>query len=122
MLDLSHLTVTPGLIDAHALPNALVPIITVLGMQFGHGLGGAIISEQVFAIPGLGKLMVEAINARDYPMVQGGVLLIAICFTVVNLLVDILYAFIDPRIKAQYVGKKAAKENRKTEASRAVTK
>ena len=94
----------------HALPNALIPIVTVLGMQFGHGLGGAIISEQIFAIPGLGKLMVEAINTRDYPVVQGGVLLIAVCFTVVNLLVDILYAFIDPRIKAQYVGAKKSKK------------
>ena len=83
----------------HALPNALIPIITVLGMQFGHGLGGAVISEQIFAIPGIGKLMVDSITARDYPVVQGGVLMIAISFTVVNLLVDILYAFIDPRIK-----------------------
>lgn len=91
----------------HALPNALIPIITVLGMQFGHGLGGAVISEQIFAIPGIGKLMVDSITARDYPVVQGGVLMIAISFTVVNLLVDILYAFIDPRIKALYVGKKA---------------
>lgn len=92
---------------SHALPNALIPIITVLGMQFGHGLGGAVISEQIFAIPGIGKLMVDSITARDYPVVQGGVLMIAISFTVVNLLVDILYAFIDPRIKALYVGKKA---------------
>lgn len=95
---------------SHALPNALIPIVTVLGMQFGHGLGGAIITEQIFAIPGLGKLMVEAINTRDYPVVQGGVLLIAVCFTVVNLLVDILYAFIDPGIKAQYVGGKKSKK------------
>lgn len=97
----------------HALPNALIPIITVLGMQFGHGMGGAIISEQVFAIPGLGRLMVDSINNRDYPVVQGGVLFIAVCFTIVNLLVDILYAFIDPRIKAQYVGKKKAKKTDK---------
>ena len=111
-------------IMGHALPNALIPIITVLGMQFGHGLGGAIISEQIFAVPGLGKLMVEAINSRNYPVVQGGVLLIAICFTVVNLLVDILYAFIDPRIKAQYVGKKKAKKEPAVKAAetKAVTK
>lgn len=99
----------------HALPNALIPIITVLGMQFGHGLGGAVISEQIFSIPGIGKLMVDSITARDYPVVQGGVLMIAISFTVVNLLVDILYAFIDPRIKALYVGKKA-KSRKKEEA------
>lgn len=96
----------------HALPNALIPIITVLGMQFGHGLGGAVISEQIFAIPGIGKLMVDSITARDYPVVQGGVLMIAISFTVVNLLVDILYAFIDPRIKALYVGKKAKRKQK----------
>lgn len=94
---------------SHALPNAMIPIITVLGMQFGHGLGGAVISEQIFAIPGIGKLMVDSITARDYPVVQGGVLMIAVSFTVVNLLVDILYAFIDPRIKALYVGKKNKK-------------
>ena len=105
---------------SHALPNALIPIVTVLGMQFGHGMGGAIISEQVFAIPGLGKLMVDSINNRDYPVVQGGVLFIAVCFTIVNLLVDILYAFIDPRIKAQYVGKakKAPKEEKKEAESK----
>lgn len=100
----------------HALPNALIPIITVLGIQFGHGLGGAIISEQIFSIPGLGKLMVEAINARNYPVVQGGVLLIAICYTVINLVVDLLYAVIDPRIKSQYTGKKKKKESKAVEA------
>ncbi len=107
------------IIISHALPNALIPIITVLGMQFGHGLGGAVISEQIFSIPGIGKLMVDAINARDYPVVQGGVLMIAISFTIVNLLIDILYAFIDPRIKALYVGKKAKKD--KPEEAKAVT-
>lgn len=109
-----------SIIFSHALPNALIPIVTVLGMQFGHGMGGAIISEQVFAIPGLGKLIVDSINNRDYPMVQGGVLLIAVVFTVVNLVVDILYAFIDPRIKAQYAGKakKAPKEEKKEVASK----
>ena len=104
---------------SHALPNALIPIITVLGMQFGHGLGGAVISEQIFSIPGIGKLMVDSITARDYPVVQGGVLMIAISFTVVNLLVDILYAFIDPRIKALYVGKKT-KTKKKVEKGAAV--
>lgn len=97
---------------SHALPNAMITIVTVLGMQFGHGLGGAIISEQVFSIPGIGKLMVDAIGNRNYPMVQGGVLLIALSFSIVNLLVDILYAFIDPRIKVAYTGRKAARSKK----------
>lgn len=94
----------------HALPNALIPIVTVLGMQFGHGMGGAIISEQVFSIPGIGLLITNAISNLNYPMVQGGVLMIALSFSIVNLCVDILYAFIDPRIKAQYAGKKKVKK------------
>ncbi len=95
-----------NVIMSHALPNALIPIVTVLGMQFGHGMGGAIISEQVFSIPGIGMLMTNAIGNLDYPVVQGGVLMIALCFSIVNLVIDILYAFIDPRIKAQYSSKK----------------
>lgn len=96
----------------HALPNALIPIITVLGIQFGHGLGGAIISEQIFSIPGIGKLMVDAINARNYPVVQGGVLMIAISFSLVNLFIDVLYAFVDPRIKSLYAAKKKKTEEK----------
>ncbi|NCB62125.1 MAG: ABC transporter permease [Clostridia bacterium] len=108
------------IIISHALPNALIPIITVLGIQFGHGLGGAIISEQIFSIPGIGKFMVDAINARNYPVVQGGVLMIAITFSLVNLLIDLLYAFIDPRIKSLYAAKKQKKTDGKAESSKAV--
>ena len=86
----------------HALRNALIPIITVVGISFGTMLGGAILAESIFSIPGIGKLMVDAISVKNYPMVQGGVLFIAFAFSVVNLLVDILYAFVDPRIKSQY--------------------
>lgn len=86
----------------HAFGNALIPIITTIGLQFGGLLGGAVLTETVFAIPGLGRLMVDSINMRDFPVVQGGVLIIAIAFSVVNLLVDLLYAFVDPRIKSQY--------------------
>ncbi|MDR1873743.1 MAG: ABC transporter permease [Synergistaceae bacterium] len=86
----------------HALHNALIPVVTLCGLQFGHLLAGAILTESIFAIPGVGRLMVESIKARDYPIVQGGVLFVAITFSVVNLLVDLLYAYIDPRIKAQY--------------------
>lgn len=86
----------------HALYNALIPVITLCGLQFGELLSGAILTESIFAIPGVGRIMVESIKMRDYPMVQGGVFFIAIAFSVVNLAVDLLYAFIDPRIKAQY--------------------
>lgn len=91
------------IIFRHALRNAMIPIITVVGIQFATALGGAVVNEQVFAIPGLGKLMVDAIKSRDYPVVQGGVLIIAIIFSALNLSIDVLYAFIDPRIKSQYV-------------------
>lgn len=89
-------------INKHALGNALIPIITVIGLQFGRLLGGAVLTESIFAVPGVGRLMVESIKCRDFPMVQGGVLYIALCFCIVNLLVDILYAFVDPRIRSQY--------------------
>ncbi len=90
------------IIFRHQLKNALIPIITVIGLQFGFLLGGAVLTESIFSVPGLGRFMVDAIKKRDYPSVQGGVLVIAAIFTVVNLIVDILYAFIDPRIKATY--------------------
>jgi len=88
--------------NRHALKNALIPIITVVGLAFGSLLGGAVITESIFNIPGVGRLMVDSIAARDFPVVQGGVLFIALMFSVINLLVDILYAFVDPRIKSQY--------------------
>jgi len=83
----------------HALRNALIPVVTVLGLQFGALFGGAILTETTFAWPGIGQLLVSAISARDYPIIQGVVLLFAITFLVVNLLVDLLYGYIDPRIK-----------------------
>jgi peptide/nickel transport system permease protein len=86
----------------HALHNALIPVVTLCGLQFGRLLEGAILTESIFAVPGLGRLMVESIKMRDYPVVQGGVLFVAVAFSLVNLLVDLLYAYIDPRIKAQY--------------------
>jgi len=82
----------------HALKNALIPIVTVIGVNFGALLGGTVVVESVFAINGIGRLMVQAINARDFPMVQGTVLVVASTFVLINLLTDILYAVIDPRI------------------------
>jgi len=89
-------------INRHALKNALIPIITVIGLQFGYLLGGAVLTESIFAVPGVGRLMVDSIRSRDFPVVQGGVLFIAVTFSFVNLIVDILYAFVDPRIRSQY--------------------
>lgn len=86
----------------HGLRNALIPVITTAGLQFGSMLGGALLTETVFAMPGLGKLMVDSVSGRDYTVVQGGVLVIAIMFSLVNLLVDILYAYADPRVKSSY--------------------
>jgi peptide/nickel transport system permease protein len=83
----------------HALRNALLPIVTVVGLQFGTLLGGAVLTETVFAWPGIGRLMVDAIGFRDYPVIQGTVLVIAIGFVLTNLLVDVLYAYLDPRIQ-----------------------
>lgn len=86
----------------HALRNALIPVVTVIGLQFGALLGGAVLTETVFSINGIGTLMVNAIRTRDTMIVQGGVLFIAFIFTMVNLCVDILYAYIDPRIKTSF--------------------
>lgn len=83
----------------HALKNALIPIITVVGLQFGLLLGGAVLTETVFAWPGLGRLIVDSILARDYPVIQGTILIFGLLYIMVNLTVDLLYAYIDPRIR-----------------------
>lgn len=86
----------------HMMRNAMIPIITAVGLQFGTLLGGAMLTETVFSWPGLGRLMVESIKSKDIPLVLGSVIFLAIMFSVVNLVVDIIYAFVDPRIKSQY--------------------
>src|SRR5262249_55987451 len=83
----------------HALRNALIPIVTVIGLQFGTLLGGAVIVETVFAWPGIGSLVIDAIQWRDYPIIQATVLLSALVFIVINLALDLLYAWLDPRIR-----------------------
>jgi ABC-type dipeptide/oligopeptide/nickel transport system permease component len=85
----------------HALRNALLPVITVAGLQFGSLLGGAIITEKIFERPGLGTLLLEGISERNYPVVQGTVLVIAISYVIVNTLVDLSYGFVDPRIRTR---------------------
>jgi ABC-type dipeptide/oligopeptide/nickel transport system permease component len=83
----------------HGLRNALIPIVTVIGLQFGTLLGGAVLTETVFAWPGIGRLLVDSIGYRDYPVIQGTVLVITVGFVLVNILVDVLYAYLDPRIR-----------------------
>ena len=83
----------------HALKNAILPVITVIGMEFGSLLGGAVVTETVFSIPGIGRLLVQSIFWRDYPLVQGNILVITVAFALVNFTVDLLYATLDPRIR-----------------------
>lgn len=88
-----------GLFYKHALRNAMIPAVTVIGVQLGYLLSGVVVIEQVFAIPGVGRLMLGAINERNYPLLQGVVLIVTAVFVVVNLLVDLAYAWIDPRVE-----------------------
>jgi len=92
----------------HIIRNALIPVVTIAGLYFGHSLGGVVVTETVFSYPGIGRLLVSAIRSQDYPVVQTGVLVFAAGVGVVNLIVDIIYGYLDPRIKAQY---RAIKEN-----------
>lgn len=89
-------------INKHALRNALIPAVTVIGLEFGVLLGGAVLTETVFSWPGIGRLMVDSIQRKDTPMVLGCVIVFSLSFSIVNLFIDILYAFIDPRIKSNY--------------------
>lgn len=90
------------IIMKHALRNALIPVVTLMGLQFGRQLSGVFVIETIFAIPGLGKLLVDACSVKNIPVVQGGVIFIAVVYGFVNLLVDIIYGFIDPRISSMY--------------------
>ena len=88
-----------GVVVRHALKNALIPIVTIFGLQFGNLLAGAVIVETVFSRPGLGRLVVGGILAKDFPLVQGAVLFVAVAYVLINVLVDVAYAFVDPRIR-----------------------
>ena len=87
------------MINKHALKNALIPVTTVVGLQFGSLLEGAVVTEVVFAWPGMGRLLVDSIFARDFPVIQGCVFVIAIIYVLVNMLVDLSYAWLDPKIR-----------------------
>jgi peptide/nickel transport system permease protein len=91
--------VTSAVMIRHALKNAFIPVVTVLGVQFGVLLGGTVVIEVIFGLPGVGRLVIDAISARDYPVLQGTVLFIATLFALMNLLVDVTYAYLDPRIR-----------------------
>jgi peptide/nickel transport system permease protein len=89
----------PYVVVRHGLANAMVPIVTVMGIMVGALLGGAVVTEQVFSIPGLGRLIIGAVLSRDFPVIQGGLLFLALIYLVVNLVVDLLYAVVDPRVR-----------------------
>lgn len=91
-----------NIIRKHALPNAMIPTITVIGLEIGTALSGAVLTETVFAWPGLGRLVVDSIKNKDTPLVLGSIMVFAVSFSLVNLIVDILYAYLDPRIRSQY--------------------
>ena len=96
---------------SHALRNALIPIITIMGTQLAGVLGGSVLTETVFAWPGVGRLIVDSLNMRDTPLVTGSIIMTTILVSIVLLIVDLLYAAVDPRIKAQYVTSKRRKKN-----------
>ena len=102
-----------SVIYRHAMPNALIPVVTVAGMSFGTSLGGTLIAETIFSIPGVGVYIVNGVNNRDYIVVQGGVILLATAFSIIMLLVDLIIAWIDPRVKAQITGGKKRRHPRK---------
>lgn len=89
------------ILSKHAIRNVMIRVVTVQGLQFGYLLGGAVLTETVFSWPGIGTLMLKGILSRDFPIIQGAVLLVSVSFIMVNLIVDVLYAFIDPRVKYQ---------------------
>jgi len=90
---------TNKIIYKYALKNAMIPIVTIVGLQFGYMLGGAVLTESVFGWPGVGRMVVDSIFSRDYTVVQTGIMIIALSFVLVNLTVDITYAFLDPRVR-----------------------
>jgi peptide/nickel transport system permease protein len=91
----------PYVVLRHGLGNAMVPIVTVMGIMVGALLGGAVVTEQVFSLPGLGRLVIGAVLSRDFPVIQGGLLFLAVIYLTVNLVVDLLYAALDPRVRLE---------------------
>ena len=98
----------------HALKNAVIPVIMVVGSIFGASLGGSLIAELIYSIPGLGQYIMTGLSNRDYPVIQGGILILSTLFTVIILIIDVVFAFVDPRIRSQYVSKGRKKGGRST--------
>lgn len=109
-----------AVIYKHALPNTLIPLITGIGGDFGAALGGTVIIENVFSIPGIGQYMINAIGNRDYPVVRGSVIFLSIMFSLIMLIVDLAYAFVDPRIRAQYSNRGKSRRSRRQKAKPAL--
>ena len=97
----------------HMLPNALIPVVNALGMQLAMVVGGTVVIESVFSFPGIGQYLLTGVTSRDYPIIRGSVLILALFSAIITLLVDLFYAYLDPRIKAQYVGMSAKKGGKK---------
>lgn len=91
-----------AIIGIHALKNALIPVITTIGLQMGGLLGGSVLTETIFSVPGIGRLMVESVKTRDYPIILGGVMFISLTYCIISIIVDILYGFADPKVRAKY--------------------
>jgi peptide/nickel transport system permease protein len=89
----------------HALKNAMIPVIMILGGVFGSSLGGSLITEMIFSIPGLGQYTMSGLSNRDYPVIQSSILILSAMFAIIILLVDVIFAFVDPRIRSQYIRK-----------------
>ena len=104
----------------HALKNAMIPVIMVIGGVFGSSLGGSLITEVIYSIPGLGQYTLSALSNRDYPVIQSSVLILSTMFAIIILLVDIVFALVDPRIRSQYIGKKKKKEGKPNEDAKKV--
>jgi peptide/nickel transport system permease protein len=99
----------------HALKNAIIPVIMIVGAIFGLSLGGALVTEVIFSIPGLGQYTLTGLNNRDYPVIQSSVLLLSMLFAVIILIVDVIFALVDPRIRSQYGGKERRKNGKRSE-------
>ncbi|PWM75656.1 MAG: peptide ABC transporter permease [Bacillota bacterium] len=105
-----------AVIYKHMLPNALIPVVNALGMQLAAVVGGTVVIEQVFSFPGIGEYLLTGMSSRDYPVIRGSVLILAIFSAVITLLVDLFYGYLDPRIKAQYINYAAKKKVKKNES------
>ena len=107
----------PTILVKHGLRNAMIPILANVGNMAGVSMGGAVVAENIFSLPGVGKYMLDAINSRNWPAVQGGLVILAACFSIIMLIIDLLYAVIDPRLKSEFRKKEGMNLKRKAQVS-----